>query len=88
MTAAAPRPAVGRAAFVGVLLSCFAGGGFLLVRAALLSQVDCAGMGGTECASAKESAAQLARTHAAAGLALCLIGGGLGLYARSKSRGD
>ncbi len=84
MTVAAPRPAVGRAAFIGLLLSCFAGGGFLLVRAVLLSQVECDGMGSTECASAKESARQLSRAHAAAGLALGLIGGGLALYARSR----
>jgi hypothetical protein len=84
VTAAAPRPAVGRAAFIGILLSCFAGGGFLLVRAVLLSQVDCDGMGGAECASAKESAVQLARLHAGAGLALGLIGGGLALYSRSR----
>jgi hypothetical protein len=44
-------------------------------------------MGGAECASAKESASQLSRTHATAGLALGLIGGGLALYARSK-RGE
>ncbi|MFT3838747.1 MAG: hypothetical protein QM723_17335 [Myxococcaceae bacterium] len=88
MTAAAPRPAVGRAAFIGVLLSCLVGGGFLVVRALTLLQVDCNGLAGVECASAKESASQLSRTHAAAGLALFLIGGGLMLWARSKSRGE
>ena len=54
------------------------------MRAVLLSQVDCAGMGSAECVSANESARQLSRTHAAAGLALGLIGAGLSLYARSR----
>ncbi len=86
MTAAAPRPAIGRAAFIGIVLSCALGGGFLLVRAALLSRVDCAGMLQAECTSAHQTASQLSTLHASAGLALCLIGGGLVLYARSKAK--
>jgi len=69
------------------VLSCFAGGGFLMLRAALLSRLDCDGLQQAECFSAKESATQLSRIHAYAGLALCLIGGGLTLYARSKRGG-
>ncbi len=77
---------MGRAAFIGVVLACLAGGGFLLVRAALLSRVDCTGMLQPECTSAHETASQLSTLHASAGLAFCLIGGGLVLYARSRAK--